>query len=638
MYRNLPGLAIIANFGRFFWLFFTKVSALESKTLEYDLFLNKTAVYNVHCREKAGAPVSEKTEIRADDHSPRSYERWEKIMRLKSMLKKSTALLSAVIMAAGVLTGCGGSTETSGDVAAAPETSAAQEEGSAGADAPEADESRKSTANSDELYEKVTIGISEDPNDLSPTGYGAYSYMGMAPIFYESLFDLRDNDYVPILAKDYEEIDDLHWDVHLYDYIQDSAGNAITADDVVFSYQVLIDSGQAMRYDYFENVEAVDDYTVRFTWAKPVDAVAALEWPWCRTWIISQKAYESGNFTSQPISTGPYKVSEYVVGSHVSLERNENYWQKPELTDMDHRANVETIEYDIIAETSQHVIALSTDTIQYSQYVPGENLGDFAENGQYADGHEVYVTQGSALEVLMANCTEGKITADPNFRLALWYALDNEAIATAVGTYLPAKAFGTPFFGDYVDAWESAEGNYQAVMDQEKAKEYLDKTDYNGETLVLYGTSDEACKTALTMIQALLLNVGINTEIKVDDGNMLEDNMLDPSTWDILYKDCGGGCQIGEFNRFMNRNEFGTGSNMAFINDDKLQELFETASILDTHDDEHMTALVDYVQENGYFYAVCSPQINAVYSDCFATLAFHEGEFLRPGACEYYLD
>mgnify|MGYP002704739507 FL=1 len=150
-------MAIIANFGRFFWLFSIKVSALESKTLEYDLFLNKTAVYNVHCREKAGAPVSEKTEIRADDHSPRSYERWEKIMRLKSMLKKSTALLSAVIMAAGVLTGCGGSTETSGDVAAAPETSAAQEEGSAGADAPEADESRKSTANSDELYEKVTI-------------------------------------------------------------------------------------------------------------------------------------------------------------------------------------------------------------------------------------------------------------------------------------------------------------------------------------------------------------------------------------------------------------------------------------------------------------------------------------------------
>lgn len=558
------------------------------------------------------------------------------------MLKKSTALGTAVIMAAGVLAGCGGSSDASGNMTAAPEAEApaAGEDGSAGeqAAAPEADGSRKSTANSDEVYGKITIGISEDPNDLSPSGYGAYCFLSVAPNFYESLFDLRDNEYVPVLAKDYEEIDELHWDVHIYDYIQDSEGNQITADDVVFSYQLLIDAGQAMKYDYFEKVEAVDDYTVRFTWAKPVDAVGALEWPWCRTWIVSQKAYENGNFTSAPIGTGPYTVKEYVVGSRVSLEKNENYWQKAELTDPDHRANVKSIEYDVISETSQHVIALSTDTIQYSQYVPGENLGDFAENGKYSDGHEVYITQGSALEILMANCTEGKITADPNFRLALWYALDNEAIAASVGTYLPSKAFGTSFFSDYVDAWETAEGNYQAVMDQEKAKEYLAKTGYNGETLVLYGTSDEACKSALTMIQALLLNVGINTEIKVDDGNMLEDNMLDPSTWDILYKDCGGGNQIGEFNRFMNRNEFGTGSNMAFINDDRLQELFETAGALDTHDDEHMTELIEYVQENGYFYAVCSPQINAVYKDCFATLAFHEGEFLRPGACEYYLD
>lgn len=119
---------------------------------------------------------------------------------------------------------------------------------------------------------------------------------------------------------------------------------------------------------------------------------------------------------------------------------------------------------------------------------------------------------------------------------------------------------------------------------------------------------------------------------------MFENDMLDPANWDILYKDCGGGSQVGEWNRFTNYNEFGTGMNMSFIHDDKLQELYETAASLEGHNEEGMTDFVDYVQENGYFYAVCSPKINAVYSDVFATIALHENEFLRPGACEYYLD
>lgn len=569
--------------------------------------------------------------------------RQEDYMYWRGIRRSMTVGLAAMMVTAS-LAGCGSSstpaasTDASASTEAAAESTAAAETESSSTEAPVLDESRKSTANSDELYDKVTIGLADDPMDLSPGAFGANSYMIIMTNMYETVFDLVDNDYVPILAKDYEEVDDLHWDVHLYDNIYDSDGNHITADDIVFSIKLLQDSGHAVKYDYFESAEALDEYTVRYTWTKPIDSVGALEWPWCRTNIVSQKAYEEGNFTSNPVGTGPYVVKEYVSGSHITFERNENYWQSDDLRDPGHRATVQTIQYDIIAETSQHVIALSTDEIQYSQYVPGENIADFQAGGQYADGHEIYITQGSALEVLMGNNMEGKITADPNFRMAMWYALDNNAIATSVGTYLPSKAFGTAFFSDYEESWETAEGNYQAVMDVEKAKEYLAQTDYNGETLVLFGTSDEATKTALTMVQSLLLNVGINTEIKTEEGNLFENDLLDPENWDIAYKDCGGGSQVGEWNRFTSYNEFGTGYNMSFIKDDVLQETYETAAAIDTHDAEHMTAFVDYVQENAYFYAVCSPKINAVYSDDFAQLNYRENEFLRPGSCDYYLD
>ena len=385
-------------------------------------------------------------------------------------------------------------------------------------------------------------------------------------------------------------------------------------------------------------MKKIDDYTVEFTWTAPIDSVGALEWPWCRTCIFSQKAYENGNFQDAPVATGPYKVTDFVAGAHVKLEENEKYWQKDELRDPEHDANVKTVEYDIIAETSQHVIALSTGQIQYSEYVPGENLADFQEGGQYAKDCDVYITQGSALYVLMANNMEGKATADVNLRKAIFYALDNEAIAAATGTCIPAKAFGTPFFSDYNSEWESNPDNYMAVCDVEKAKEYLAQSNYSGETLKLLFSSDEVGKTIMTMMQALLLNVGIHVEIVAEEMGLMQTDMLDSDKWDLLINQIGGGFQAGEWNRPVNYDEFGTGYNMAFIHDETLQENLIQVKSVEGHTPENMTKMHEYMVENAYYHALCSPQMNAVYNDCFATLVYRESEFLRPGACDYYLD
>ena len=505
--------------------------------------------------------------------------------------------------------------------------------------APQVDTTRKSTANSDERYDKICIGLVSDPKDLAPENTGGdNSLLYVNYNFYETLFDYRDNDYVPILAKGYTEVDDLHWQVELYDYIKDTDGNNITADDVVFSINTLVDSGKALKYDKFESVKAVDDYTVEFTWTSPIDGIGDLEWPWCRTPIFSQKAYEEGNFHEAPVATGPYKVTEYTVGSKVVLEANDDYWQTDELRDPEHKANVQAIEYDIIAETSQHVIALSTGQIQYSEYVPSENIADFEEGGQYADGNEVYVTQGSGLRVLMGNNAEESLMSDVNLRKAVYYGIDNEAIATVAGTVLPAKALGTPFFPDYNTDWETADNNYMAVYDPEKAQEYLSQSNYNGETLTILGSSNEIDKNMMTMIQTLLLNIGINVEINAEDEALVQTDSLDPTKWDLLITNAGGGCQIGEWNRFTNYNEFGTDYNMAYIHDDTLQDYLVTCTTLDGHTTENMNAMHDYILENGYYCALSTNAMSAVYNSNFANLVYRENEFLRAGACDYYLD
>ncbi|MDO4284393.1 MAG: ABC transporter substrate-binding protein [Eubacteriales bacterium] len=554
-------------------------------------------------------------------------------------IRKGLGLVLAASLTAGLLSACGGgtSTGTADATGAATAETAAQE--AATQAPPEADTSRKTASGSGERYDKITVALSSDPSDLGPTGYGDTAALYTMHNYYETLFDFRDGEYVPILAKSYTEVDATHWEVELWDNIKDSEGNPITADDVVFSYNLLIDSGKAAKFNSFVSIEAKDDYTLTFTWSKEIDSVGELEWPLCRVNIVSQKAYEDGGNTmaSQPVGTGPYVVTEYTPGAKIVMEANDNYWQSDENRDPDHQANVQTVEYDIISEGSQHVIALGTDTVQYSEYVPNESLADFQEGGQYADGHAVFSTQGSGLQCLFPDCSEGFL-ADENFRKAVFYALNNEAIAQATGTLEPAKAFGTPFFADYDTAWESQEGNYMAVYDVEKAKEYLAQTDYNGESLVLLCPSSDLSKTMAQMVQTLLLQIGINVEINAEEGNLVDTDMRDPANFDLLIKDLGGGSQIGEFNRAMNYEEFGTGLNLAGLHDEEFQTFFLNCSTVDGHTTENMAQLHQMLLDNGYYYAIGSPRMTGVYSDAFATLVYREHEFLRPGACDYYLD
>lgn len=556
--------------------------------------------------------------------------------RLRSGIRRAAALALAAGMT--IMTsacGLGGSGETGAGTTAASTITTTE---AATMAAPTADANRKTTA-SGERYDKISIGMISDPKDLSPISLGgSNSQLYIFYSIYEPLFDYRDNNYEPILAKGYKEIDDTHWQVELYDYIYDSEGNHITADDVVYSFEIFVASGRALKFDSFESIKKIDDYTVEFTWTGPINSIGALEWPWCRTCIISKEAFDKGNFSDTPVGTGPYKVTEFVPGAHVIMEANDAYWQKEELRDPEHLANVQTVQYDVISETSQHVIALSTGQIQYSEYVPSENIRDFQTGGKYSENCDTYITQGSALYVMMANNAESAITTDENLRKAIYYALDNDAIAMAAGSCLPAHAFGTPFFPDYDEAWESQEGNYMGASNLELAKQYLEQSGYQGETIRLLGVSEEVMKNMMTMSQALLLQAGINVEIIAEEEALQQTDMQDPTKWELLITKAGGGNQIGEWNRPANYNEFGTGYNMAFIHDEELQRQLLLCKSLAGHTAANMGTMHQYMLDNAYYYAICAPQMNATFHKDFATLIYRENEFLRPGACEYYLD
>jgi peptide/nickel transport system substrate-binding protein len=551
------------------------------------------------------------------------------------MKTKVTLLIAVLVIASMALSACGGGAATTAAPATVKPATAAP---ATVAPATAAPATQAPTA--PQRYPKITIAMNQPVTELGPFGWNFGGKPYLLQNFFEVLFDLQDNNYVPILAKDYTKVDDLHYDVHLYDNIYDSAGNHITASDVVFSTDQLVKSGNNFKWYMVKSYVAKDDYTVEYTWTAPITDVGELEFPWCRTAIFSQKAFEASpdQFATNPIGTGPYVVKSFTSGSKIVLEANDKYWQTDKSKiNLNHQAHVQTIEYDIIGESAQNVIALETGAVDYSEYVPNENLAEFQQGGKYADKFNVQVTSGSFVNALNLNQSEGHPGADLNFRLAVYYAIDNDAIATALkGTIVAAKAFGTPHFSDYVKAWDDTP-NYINTFDAAKAQDLLKKTTYKGQSLILATQSDEASQTMATVIQSFLLNVGIKTEIKILDQAAGQTIDTTPDGYDIKIFGMGGGSLIGEWNRVMNNHELGKDYSVGFVKDPQLQKLFETANAIDTHTPENMTALENYVLANGYFYAIGSPRINQVYSKNIAKVVMRENEFLLPGACTYLL-
>jgi peptide/nickel transport system substrate-binding protein len=140
------------------------------------------------------------------------------------------------------------------------------------------------------------------------------------------------------------------WTFHLRRGVRWSDGEPFSADDVVFTYNVILDKNvdTAARDVFVEGtdesgaaiypeIEKLDDYTVRFKLHRPngsfLDSIYNL-------WLIPKHKWEqpwrAGRFAdtmklsddpSSIVALGPFRVKEYVSGQRVVLERNPYFWK-----------------------------------------------------------------------------------------------------------------------------------------------------------------------------------------------------------------------------------------------------------------------------------------------------------------------
>ncbi len=503
------------------------------------------------------------------------------------------------------------------------------------------DDSRKSTANTDERYESVTVAISNIPSDLSP--YTMSNSITNMEIFDTLLEQTSATEFVGRLAESWEEVDDTHFDITIYDYIFDSDGNHLTADDVVFSFKTFQESGFARDFNYLENVEAVDEYTVEFTWKEPLESLTAFASMMTKTYIVTEQAYNEHDFVTDPVGTGPYKLVSYTTSSSAVLEARDDYWQTDETLVAPNAArNVQRIEYDFISDGSMAAVAFENgDTANVT--LNADNLSLFDEGGEYADLGQLVCYPDTVSISILPNMDESSIMSDLNMRLAVFYALDSSAFAEALGSdlFYPVYTEAAPSIADYSDTWEDME-NYQNVYDADLALEYLSKTDYGDETLTIMYEGNSEKETIAQIMQAYLESVGIKSELVAWDHDLIAAHASDASQWDLFLASSGD----ADYTANRIRKVYGADAgytqgalNISLDADDTFQDMINSINTVSGNSESATKEVLDYIYDQALGMGTAYQVNIACYSKDIAQIRnkYSASEVIY-GACEYYLD
>ena len=112
-----------------------------------------------------------------------------------------------------------------------------------------------------------------------------------------------------------------------------SDGSPITADDVVFSFQLLKEKGrpqQRAAYSLVKSIDAPDSHTVRMDLTGANDR--ELPMTLALMPVLSRAHTDAAHFEDQtleiPVGSGPYVVAEVKPGERLVLKRDPNYWAR----------------------------------------------------------------------------------------------------------------------------------------------------------------------------------------------------------------------------------------------------------------------------------------------------------------------
>ena len=170
---------------------------------------------------------------------------------------------------------------------------------------------------------------------------------------------------IPCLAESWEMSDDgTQWTFNLRQGVVFHDGEAFNADAVIANFDRMMLGVKSSsfypldinaHYPNLEKYEKVDEYTIRLTFTQPAPT-QLYNMVNFGSAIYSPKNFDDeGNFNGICAGTGPFRITENVLGEYVLLERFDDYWGE--------KAKAKTIRVRVIPDADTRFAALKAGEI-----------------------------------------------------------------------------------------------------------------------------------------------------------------------------------------------------------------------------------------------------------------------------------
>jgi peptide/nickel transport system substrate-binding protein len=361
-------------------------------------------------------------------------------------------------------------------------------------------------ASSDERT--VTIGIAQGSWDLIPARDTDFVSNLVYTLIYDNIVNLTpDLKIVPELAEDYSRESDTQYVFKLRDGVKFHNGEPFTAEDVKYTYE-WIQNNPNPRKNYVAPVSDVvveNDTTVRFDLSKPyapfLYKIRAIMWP------LSKAAIEKygKSYNTNPVGTGPFRLTSWKSGSEATLEKYDNYW-------MNNKPTIETVVFRILPEASTKVTQLTTGTIDTLDTIPVQ----YASRVENAENVRLHQTAGVSSGRIDFN-TQVEALANRKVRRALAWATDKQKIVDTVlqGYADPGKSVlpnSFPAYADEISDFSHPRG------DVSKAKQLLSDAGYSNLSLKIKTSTRPAHKKTSTLLQSMWGKAGVDVRVQSLNG------------------------------------------------------------------------------------------------------------------------
>ena len=414
-------------------------------------------------------------------------------------MKKLIALLLAMALACGLLAGCSGSKDPqpSNDPTPSATTPAQTDEPTQPAEPTASDETLK-------------VALSNEPRALFPQFATSNPSAVLMLCLYDTLVSYdEDNNPVPCLASSWEWIDDLHIRFTLNKDARFSDGSPVTAEDVLYTFQIGGTKNIATTYTRIFDVDnfVVEDdqnivFALKMNYPTVMDIIGNYQYS-----ILNKEATEAAGelevaARSAKNGSGRYVFSSWKDGESITIERNEDYWNKDA-----EPCYYKTIVFTYITDATARALAVESGDVDIADELGATQVAGLEGNSKL----NVTVHNTSTNKNFYMNCSKGPL-ANEKVREAIFYLLDANACRAIVNANYGETSETS--FSHFCVAYAAPEAGYTREVNVEKAKALLAEAGYpDGFDLNFMIVSSTANMLLAEVIQDCLSKGGIDMKI-----------------------------------------------------------------------------------------------------------------------------